>query len=174
MSGTSNDKQQSRGKGGCRKVRPEARLPTEKKDSWSKFLHNNENKALFEYLNSVAIPTMSADKWVNVQSGENVIPLGNAEIMPPCWFKEPDAPITVHLCDAVTHGFSNILVRTVDSDVIAIIIGHIDRLIAIIPNVNVAVAYGVGSKYKLLDVTAMPLSLPEKVMCLCVSCIDWL
>ena len=77
--------------------------------------------------------------------------------------EEADARIIVHLRDAVNHGFSNIIVRTVDSDVIAIIIGHTDSLIAMDPNVKVVVAFNVGSKYNVLNVTSMALALPEKV-----------
>ena len=77
---------------------------------------------------------------MNLTDGESVVPLSNAQQIPVCSIEEADAWIIVHLRDAVNHGFSNIIVCTVDSNVIAIIIGH-----------------------KVLNVTSMALAPPEKV-----------
>ena len=111
----------------------------------------------------IAANNIPGDKWVNLKDGESMVPLGNTQQMPVCPLEEADARIIGHFRDAVNHGFSNIVFRTVDPDVIAIIIGHVDSLIAMNPNVNVAVAFNVGSNYKVLNVTSMALALPEKV-----------
>ena len=48
----------------------------------------------------------------------------------PCTHEEADTRIMLHVADAAEHGFKKIMVRTVDPDVVVILISHIQDILA--------------------------------------------
>ena len=50
--------------------------------------------------------------------------------MQPCGHEEADTRILIHLQDALEKGFATCLVRTVDTDVVVIIVGKFHALLA--------------------------------------------
>ncbi len=62
-----------------------------------------------------------------------------------CDHEEADTRITLHLYDAVNQGATNILVRTVDTDVIVILVG---LFFDIHSPINIWVAFGTGKNFR--------------------------
>ena len=157
----------ARWSGTRRKVAPKTRHPTERCYSWKKFLRNNQNKQeLMKYFNEVAVAsasTLFGTKWVNLTDKSNVIPLGKAQPMDSCDIEEADSRIIVHMVDAALHGFQRICVRTVDSDIVYIIIGQLCKLLEINEQLQVSVAFGTGKHCRFLDINAMAVSLSDKL-----------
>ena len=155
----------SRGTGCRRKVAPKTRLPTERAYSWNKFLRNAENKVeLIHYLNSVASNTASLQwKWVNFTSDNDVLSIGTARERGKCSLEEADARIFVHMLDALVNGFKRLYIRTVDSDIIYIMIGHFDRFVALEPEVALAVGYGTDKHFCVIDINKMAMSITKEM-----------
>ena len=96
-------------------------------------------------------------------NGNDVIALGTAQNMGPCSIEEADARVIVHMVDAIRNGFNRLCVRTVDSDLVYIIIGQLDRLLAMNSQVTVAIAFGTGKNYHILNINDMALSIPKEM-----------
>ena len=64
--------------------------------------------------------------------------------MMPCDHEEADTRLVVHLQEALRNGHTNFLVRTVDTDVVAILIGKFHHLVAFCQSLNIWVAFGIG------------------------------
>ena len=62
--------------------------------------------------------------------------------MPPCDHEEADTRRLVHLGDALKNGCNICVVRTVDTDVVVILIGKLHYLLSINPSVRIRVALG--------------------------------
>ena len=52
--------------------------------------------------------------------------------------------LMVHLLDAILNGYHKVLVRTVDTDVVVIVIGRFSYFKSICQDVNIWIAFGVG------------------------------
>ncbi|KAG0725625.1 hypothetical protein GWK47_038253 [Chionoecetes opilio] len=99
--------------------------PTKVPSNWPDFLRDPTNKEeLFQFLSDkVGSSDWPDGKGVFITSGTNVISRGSDHSMPRCDHEEADTRIVVHLKDALDKGCTNCLVRTVDTDVVAILIG---------------------------------------------------
>ena len=122
---------EKRGKGVRRKVSGETKLP----GNWMDFLRDSVNKKeLFAFLTSkVAQFSWPPDKAVYVTSEQGVVSIGDNSAMQNCNHEEADTRIVVHVLHALTHGAKNILVRTVDTDVVVILAGTFHDLVATQP-----------------------------------------
>ncbi len=60
--------------------------------------------------------------------------------MVPCDHKEEDTRLLIHLQDAVQNDCTNCVVRTVDTDVVAILIGKFHYLTTLCQNANIWIA----------------------------------
>ena len=60
--------------------------------------------------------------------------------MAPCDYEEADTRLLIHLHDAVLNNCTNCLVRTVNTDVVVILIGKFHHLITICQDVNIWVS----------------------------------
>ena len=67
--------------------------------------------------------------------------------MPPCDHEEADTRLLIHVQDAILNGCSNCRVRTVDMDVVVILIGKFHHLITLGQDVNIWVAFGTGKYF---------------------------
>lgn len=110
----------NRGAGVRRRVTAANKLPR----SWQEFLRVDENKReLFLFL-AECISSISTDKQIVTTYGQEVrstIPHDTSNISP-CSHEEADTRMILHLADAVQEGYRNILVRTVDTDVLVLVI----------------------------------------------------
>lgn len=81
-------------------------------------------------------------------SGESVATAGQDNPMPLCDHEEADSRIIVHIADAIDKGAKTILVRTVDTDVIVIIIGVFFALLSKCSDIDIWVAFGSGKNFQ--------------------------
>lgn len=75
--------------------------------------------------------------------------------MPPCDHEEADTRIVVHLQDALESGCTACLVRTVDTDVLVILIGKYHFLASKYPSADIWVAFGSGKNFLFLHINAI-------------------
>ena len=146
-----------RGKGSRRKVAPKTKMPTERSGSWKKFMREKENKMeLIQLLtNTASNASALSSKWIVLSNGDFVTALGKGKAIPQSNLEEADARIILHLIDAVQNGFERICIRTVDSDVICIIIAHFERLLQLNSKIQISVSFATGKDLRLLDINAM-------------------
>lgn len=112
---------QKRGKGKRRRVVPSAAIPK----NWQDFLREDANKTeLFAYLSQCCNGwNTDPNKELVATYGESVLVLPAREdvsSLSPCSHEEADTRIFVHAVDAAVHGHMNILIRTVDTDVLVL------------------------------------------------------
>ena len=82
--------------------------------------------------------------------------------MPDCNHEEADTRIVIHLCDALrSSNISSALVRTVDTDVVVILVVKFYDLKATKPNLNISVAFGMGRNFRYIEVNKVCESLGE-------------
>ena len=75
--------------------------------------------------------------------------------MEPCDHEEADTRLLVHLRDALQNDCTNCLVRTVDTDVIVILIGKFHQLMNLCENANIWVAFGTGKNFTYHHINAI-------------------
>lgn len=92
--------------------------------------------------------------------GEQVISIPEVHLNP-CNHEEADTRIVIHVQDAVQRGATNILVRTVDTDVVIILISCFSILINIQPSLQIVVAFGMGRSFQTLSVNTIYNNLGE-------------
>ena len=122
-----------RGNGILRKVAGKNKLPA----NWADFLHvhvcdpTNKQK-LFAFLSKkIANVNCPEDKEIIITSGAAAILRGTDPSMVPCDHEEADTRLLIHLQDALLNNCTNCLVRTVNTDVVVILIGKFHHLITI-------------------------------------------
>ena len=150
---------EKRGKGLRRKVSGQAKLP----GNWKDFLRDNDNKKeLFQYLTSkVSDMVCPAEKVVFVTNGSSVIRV-SADLYQPmsdCNHEEADTRIVVHVLHALNHGCVSVSVRTVDTDVIVILLGSFHHFIKAQPSAKVLVEFGRGENFRVYDINTISVSL---------------
>ena len=141
---------EKRGKGIRRKVAVQNKLP----GNWPDFLRDSKNKQeLFTFLSEKIASTAWPDgKQVFITSGIRVVGTERSHSMLPCNHEEADTRIMIHLLDALEHGASTCLVRTVDTDVVVILIGKFHAMVAKYPTADIWVAFGTGKSYTYLHI----------------------
>lgn len=112
---------EKRGKGIRRKVSWKTKMPAD----WKDFLCDSVNKKeLFQLLTSkVDSFDWEEGKEVYVTSGKSVLAHGVGTDMTDCNHEEADTRMIIHLLHALEDGAQNVQIRTVDTDVIVILIG---------------------------------------------------
>ena len=75
--------------------------------------------------------------------------------MLPCDHEEADTRVFIHLLDALDRGSTRCLVRTVDTDVVVILIGKFHALLSKYPTANIWVAFGTGKSYTHYHINAI-------------------
>ena len=87
--------------------------------------------------------------------GESVISSCSTHQMQSCNHEEADTRILVHVKDALDKGCRSVLVRTVDTDVVVILISQFHKLSSTRPGSSFWVAFGMGKNFKLLSVNSI-------------------
>lgn len=82
--------------------------------------------------------------------------------MPTCNHEEADTRIVVHVVHALEHGATNIQIRTVDTDVIAILVGRYHDLITSHPDANISISFGMGKNFCFYSINNICASLGEQ------------
>ena len=148
---------EKRGKGVRRKVSGQTKMPS----NWMDFLRDPENKKeLFAFLtSSVAEFICPPGKTVYITSGESVICIGANSPMPNCNHEETDTRVVAHVMHALDQDRKTIVVRTVDTDVVIILVGAFHNLTVIQPLADIWVAFGMGKHYRFYSINALCSSL---------------
>jgi len=111
-----------RGSGIKRRVMASAVLPSQ----WSAFLLVDDNKSeLFHFLaTELATVPVPAGKLLVVTTGQDAIcnprEGSNIDNLYPCSHEEADTRMFLHAAHAAKHGYKNVLIRTVDTDVVVL------------------------------------------------------
>ena len=88
---------------------------------------------------------------------------GSTQCMSDCNHEEADTRIIVHLQDAIANGGPvTALIRTVDTDVVVILIGKFFNLKRINQNVQIWVAFGMGKSFRYLSINGICAALGEQ------------
>ncbi len=82
-----------------------------------------------------------------------------------CNHEEADTRIIVHLLHALQNGAVTALVRTVDTDVVVILVGKFKQLKERRENLDIWVAFGMGKTFSYLSINHLCLSLGEQKSC---------
>ena len=144
---------EKRGKGVRRKVSGSTKIP----GNWKNFLGDQMNKKeLFAFLTSkIESFSWPPTKSVCVTSGQAVSACGLFVPMDDCNDEEADTRIMVHIRHALEHGAETVLVRTVDTDVVVILVGLFFDLVTIRPSCDFWIAFGMGKNYRLHHINSI-------------------
>ena len=139
---------EKRGAGKRRKVEANVLVP----HSWSDFLRESENKTeLFCFLCDVIV-NYECDKILVSTSGTDVQTnkpdVLNLNELQNCNHEEADTRIALHVKDAMNSGYRNVLIRTVDTDVIVILVSVSQML----DEGEVWMLFGKGNSTKYINV----------------------
>ena len=134
-----------RGSGLRIKVSGQTKLPRK----WSDFLRDARNvKELFDFLtNKLRIMSVPENKEIFVTSRDDVIGIGTEHGMSQCNHEEADTRIIIHVQDSLQRGSNTIMVRTVDTDVVVLLVGHFYSLCDQHPSADIWVAFGTGKHF---------------------------
>ena len=94
-------------------------------------------------------------KSVYITSGQPTVTVGVSIPMQNCNHKEADTRVVVHVLHAFQQGRKTIHVRTVDTDVVVILVGKLHDLITIQPLADIWVAFGMGKHYRFYHINAI-------------------
>ena len=91
-----------------------------------------------------------------------MISIGSDRSMPECNHEEADTRIVVHILHAIQDNKAkSVLVRTVDTDVLVILIGKFQHLRAIQPNLDLWVGFGTGCNFSFISINTICAGLGE-------------
>ena len=139
---------QKRGKGVRRIVVPSAAIPK----NWKDLLRVDDNKTqLFSLLSHQVTILQREGKSVYATDGHDVL-CSMIQIdltgLVPCSHEEPDTRLFLHVADAVKKGYRNLLVRTVDTDVVVVAMATLNRTK---PD-ELWVAFGTGGHFRFIPI----------------------
>ena len=127
------------------------------------FLCDSKKKEeLFAFLTTKVVgAAFPSGNLVYITSGESVLHTGFIT-MPNYNHEEADTKIVVHIQQSLEQGMKNIEVRTVDTDVMIILVAAFYELVTIKPLADIWVAFGTGKNYCFLSINAIRDSLRER------------
>lgn len=151
---------EKRGNGQRRKVLSQNKIPA----NWLNFLCNDDNKQeLYTFLaKKIESSDFPSDKEVITTYGDGILVRNSNVVMPTCNHQEADTRLVFHLQDALKQGSLSCLVRTVDTDVIVILIGKFYQIQKLHPKADIWVAFGTGKNFSYIHVNVIAQSLRKE------------
>lgn len=124
--------------------------------NWCEFLQDSKNKTeLFRFLTEIVMQGVSGLGNVYITDVDNntVRQVGRGdEMVGEFKQEEADTRTVVHILHALNSSCSSITVKTSDSDIVVILIGHYGRFHEINEDCQIHVLYGTGKKkFQVLD-----------------------
>ena len=125
---------------------------TKTPSNWQDFLRNDKNKIeLFQYLAQQAIGTIKQKTVMSTleatvicnQTGEDLTSVSE------CNHEEADTRIFIHVRDAAIKGYSKILLRTVDTDVVVLAVYAMQEIREL---TEMWILFGVGKKSRYIPI----------------------
>ena len=140
---------EKRGKGTRRRVLPSTTIPSD----WHSFLRVDENKVeLFHLLSEQIAMLRVGNKEIYTTIEENVLHSGSRRddlsSLEPCSHEEADTRIMLHVQDAAVCGHQRIMIRTIDTDVVALAIA----IFHTVPVIELWIAFGTAKHFRYLAV----------------------
>jgi len=147
-----------RGSGVRRRVEADVRLPA----NWGEFLKVESSKTeLFQYLaEQNTILPCEANKSI-LSTSDTVVLSSSVEVTPeisPCTHEEADTRLILHAFDCARQGIDNIILRTVDTDVVVLTIANFSLL----QICRLWIAFGVGKQYRYIAIHDIVRALGEE------------
>ena len=101
--------------------------------NWEALLRSNANKdELFRYLSDCIHACETGRKVIISTKDETIVSsqndMSNVEYLQPCSHEEADTHILLHVAYCARQGLRKLVIRTVDTDVVALAIGHFPAL----------------------------------------------
>ena len=127
---STRDKRTQSGKTQRQRVLSTSPIPT----NWESFLRLEENKdELFSFLSECMKSYNASGKVIVSTQGELVntaghIALQDIETLQPCSHEEADTRIILHVLHCAKQGYKRISIRTVDTDIVVLAVGHVQSL----------------------------------------------
>lgn len=81
--------------------------------------------------------------------------IGNGQLMANSDHEEADTRIILHVMDSLERGSSKIMVRTVDTDVVVILIGQFHNIVDRYPNADIWIAFGTGKNFRYYNINTI-------------------
>lgn len=130
------------------RVKPDTKIPS----NWAAFLMVDKNKEeLFHFLADQLVSVEAEHGQVISTKGDSVVCNGQRDdisSLAPCKHEEADTRLLLHAADAGKCGFTKIMLRTVDTDVLVIAIATFDELTLS----ELWIAFGVGKHFRFVPV----------------------
>ena len=132
-------------------------------ENWEAFLRSNVNKdELFRYL-SDCIHVCETGRKVSISTKDETIvstqnDMSDVEYLQPCSHEEADTRILLHVAHCARQGLRKLLIRTVDTDVVVLAIGHFPAL----QLDERWVRFGVGTHYRQIAIQKIVKNVIEK------------
>ena len=124
--------------------------------NWSEFLRDSTNKVdLFKCLSGEVMQRFHSggDIYISLSNGTTVGHVGTGEDMTTvCNQDEADTRITLQIIHVLNCGFSRILIKTSDSDLIVIFRHHLHHFDTISAGCNITVNYGIGKTQRVINI----------------------
>lgn len=135
-------------KGIRRRVKPDTKIP----GNWAAFLRVDKNKEeLFHFLADQFVSVEAEHGQVISTKGDSVVCNGQRDdisSLAPCKHEEADTRLLLHAADAGKCGFTKVMLRTVDTDVLVIAIATFHELALS----ELWIAFGVGKHFRFMPV----------------------
>jgi len=98
---------------------------------------------------------------------KSVFALGTEQAMGDCNHEEADTRMVVHVMDSLEKGLNSIMIRTVDTDVIVILIGEFHTIHESYPAADIWIAFGTGKHFRYYHINSLSENLgKDKSRCL--------
>ena len=135
--------------------------------NWQNFLRLDSNKKeLFSFPSRVLLLELcEANKEIVVTDGGKIMNsqiLQNTHTLSPCSHEEADTRILLHVSHAAQHGHQQILIRTVDTDVVVLAVYVMNKLPS---GSELWLAFGTGKSFRYLAAHKIAASLGPKMAC---------
>ena len=153
---------EKKGKGVRRRVTKEGKCPT----NWPMFLKEDQNKQELNIFlgETLCEMTYPPDKKLYVTSNEKV-KSNCGETMPDSDHEEADTRLCLHIKDAIDHEMTNIKVKTLDTDVVLILVSFFHALASQQNSLtDIIVEFGPKSSHKDINIRNLATSLGQ-ILC---------
>ena len=131
--------------------------------NWEAFLRSNSNKdGPFRYLSDCIHSCETGRNVISSTKDETIVSTQNdmsdVEYLQPCSHEEADTRILFHVAHCARQGLRKLVIRTVDTDVVVLTIGHFPALRLD----ELWVRFGVGTHFRQIAIQEIVKNVNEK------------
>ena len=116
---------------------------------------DENKKELFDFLATEVVKhDFGEEKEVVITIGSDALTL-NSQVQLPCSHEEADSRMAIHIMNALEEGNNTFLVRSVDSDVVIILLGKLDEIMTRYPDTDIWIRFGKGNTLTNISLTSV-------------------